>query len=99
MSRWSDKGNKKHYYPKITTYELINEDKRGNPYKEMDYVLISDIPDKYIEDFQKWIDENQFEICVCIKEYIEDGTVVYEEIKAVNVLYWWRWFRKYGKKL
>ena len=47
----------------------------------------------------KWIDENQFEICVCIKEFIEGDIVVYEEIKAVNVLYWWRWFRKYGKKL
>ena len=71
MSRWSDGGNKKYFYPKITTYVIINEDHKGNSYKEIDYVLISDNPDKYIEDFQIWIDENQFEICVCIKEFIE----------------------------
>lgn len=99
MGRWNGVGNGNYFGPEIDTYELINERDNGHTYKEMDYVLIDDIPDKYIEEFQQWINENQLEICVCRKECIENGCTTCEEIKAVDYSYWWHWFRVYGRKI
>lgn len=97
MGRWKDRQIKYTYGPKITEYEITNEDEKGYPFTEMSYVFLDDIPKEYKEKFIEWMNANKLEITVEIKEEKKKNNVIsYNEKKAVNVLYWEKWYSTYG---
>jgi hypothetical protein len=91
--RWINRPHKPNYEPTIAEHDLINENKEGDTFLEMIYILINDVPDKYRESFEKWANSNNKSFCIERIIFTVDGEEVEcIEKKAVNVIDWERWY-------